>query len=253
MANMRLSISNMLTGVLAMGQLTCALAVHPQSPSNHTTGAPLRCTYEDDSCTQYGVERRMNPANTPRPLRMESPNGWGTTWTGYVKEPPLPIPAWTRNTIRAYAKEGYEMIMASGNANEVTIVSAVWSPGRGVWLGSIPHGAGAAQFPPTCRDNAPRLWRELEHRTPIDTPAGEAPTLWHAEDMALLEYERTPRHVVVGGQPSRGNYPVGMFIASYGRRFRNEGPKVQPPCSGREARITPNCFEVLRTLDVHHQ
>nr|GFC89498.1 hypothetical protein [Tanacetum cinerariifolium] len=67
--------------------------------------------------------------------------GLEITWSGMVKEPPNS--GWTRATIQAYAREGWEQTQATA-PRQITLVSALWIPRRGVYLGSIPHAVASA-------------------------------------------------------------------------------------------------------------
>jgi hypothetical protein len=229
---MRLSVSKLFVGLVAIGQLACALTIYPRALSNLTTEAPLLCQGESPLCDHHAAGKRMNNDA----FSMSKPDGWGNTWVAYIQEPSDANPPWTTGTIRGFARDGYHQIESM---QPITIVTALWFPGIGVWIGTIPHDSRTYQFRENCPVKAPRLWTILSGRT----LTGQSTTLWHAEDMAMFEYEKSR-------PASNKGYPEGGYMASYGRRFNSESARPQPPCSGQEANITPSCLDVLRRLDI---
>jgi hypothetical protein len=171
---------------------------------------------------------------------------WGTTWFGFVKEPANS--QWTRTTIKEFALEGWRQASASG---EKTLVSALWVVGDGVWLGSIPHGrdrntgnGGQRGFGVALSASGqPRLFAAIGHRILVH----DGTTLWHAEDVAMLEYENARRDV----RPA-DRYPRLTYITTYGQRFTESRPQFEPPCSGTSAKINPTCNTALRQLGVQY-
>lgn len=107
----------------------------------------------------------------------------------------------------------------------------------------VPHGQGAVQFPLACPSRAPRLWGVIGDRTTTQPGASK----WHAEDMALHRYEDSrASHPISANE----HYPEGAYIATYGRRFKYDTLGFKEPCTGTEARITPDCRSVLNKLRI---
>ena len=178
---------------------------------------------------------------------MVQPSGLGITWNGFLAEPTNS--EWTKETIRGYAKEGWEQTQNTGQ-QDWTLVAALWVPRNGVYLGSIPHARPGAfeddehveiAFESLADNLAPVMWRHAESRSTGADQRSE--TRFHAEHMALLTYEMKAK--------PKDRYPNDCFIAVYGQysRFDNLGPK-RPCQSGNYA---PSCSILLRALDIDTQ
>jgi hypothetical protein len=79
------------------------------------------------------------------------------------------------------------------------------------------------------------------------------PSLYHAEDMAMYNYESENLQVRASER-----YPFGTFITAYGRKRSRKGevpvtPGPVDPCNDSDAKVTPNCMFVLDKLSVAYQ
>jgi len=241
---MYLPISKAVLRLLAASQFIYASLGHPYTVANPTS-LLLPGQETQDSSASYadssGPEPHMQRPRAVRPLDMQKLEGWGDTWVGFVPEP-QEQPTWNKQTINDYAQEGHEQVMQRSDGIPVTIVSALWIRGKGVWVASIPHDNGQTLFPSQCPIHAPRLWEVIRLRT--NTGTGST---WHAEDMAMFAYESNREHPLLLNLP----YPDGAYMATYGRRYTLDPIGFKGPCSGPRTRLTPNCREVLNTLDIH--
>jgi hypothetical protein len=173
------------------------------------------------------------------------------TWSAVVKEPANS--GWTKATIKAYAEEGWRQTQAT-SPRQITLVSALWIPGTGVYLESIPHALARADkehveiaFETIASNSAPLLWDQIGCRTRrVDTV-----TMFHAEDMAMMTYE-------VAEKP-RNRYPTGAYMATFGQYNGNDRAGLKPPCGLTAAQglrqntdIVPTCALVLQNLSISH-
>lgn len=182
---------------------------------------------------------------------MAAPAGWGATFFGFYKE--NPNRRISKATVRNMAKQKYQEVTAL--TNDVTIVAALYIPGDGIYFGTIAHGAGEAKFASTAVSKAPKLWSKMGNRKPAkETKKGETPpSLYHAEDVAMYNYESKNLRVVASLR-----YPFGSFIAAYGRKrnLKNgalTAPGFVDPCSDDDSRVTPTCMSTLNSLSVVFQ
>lgn len=177
------------------------------------------------------VVKRANP-------RMNKMAGWDDTWIGFVREET----GWTADTIKGFAQYAYADMMAQG-ANPYTVVSALWIPGKGCYLGSLPKDNGQVRFAVTAPNIAPTLWHWIKNRR-VTVPGDYAK--YHAEDMACFEHERW----VARNTYPNGQYPEGSRIYSYGltRTMATAGPIAA--CSPYQTGIQPSCQEAMHDLNV---
>jgi hypothetical protein len=177
---------------------------------------------------------------------MAAPSGWGETFFGSYKENPRR--RISKTTVRNMAKQKYQEVMTL--TNDVTIVAALYIPGDGIYFGTIAHGAGEAKFASSAASKAPKLWSKIGHRKPVkETNKGETPpSLYHAEDVAMYNYESKNLRVTASQR-----YPFGSFIAAYGRKRNLKSgvltvPGLLDPCTDDDSRVTPSCMTTLNNL-----
>lgn len=182
---------------------------------------------------------------------MAAPAGWGETFFGFYRE--NPNRRISKATVRNMARQRYQEVMTL--TNDVTIVAALYIPGDGIYFGTIAHGAGEAKFASTAASKAPRLWSKIGNREPVkETKKGETPpSLYHAEDVAMYNYESKNLRVTASQR-----YPFGSFIAAYGRKrnLKNgvlTAPGPVDPCSEDDSRVKPTCMSTLNSLTVAFQ
>ncbi|KAF2828287.1 hypothetical protein CC86DRAFT_405290 [Ophiobolus disseminans] len=184
---MHFSLAKACIALLAFGQ---ALGVARAYPSQTSTTLDQNFSHHDNQSS------KGNDEETPIERRALEPKltSWGqgsiaATWTGSLKEPAKS--GWTENTIDEYAANAWKQTQYGSDPAPI-LVAALWVPGVGLYLGSIPHGdypgstmTAQARMDSLIRAEAPLLWQQVQHRTSKGTPK------WHAEDTAMLMYERS--------------------------------------------------------------
>jgi hypothetical protein len=235
-----------LLGLLALNQTLCTALKyqHPSKPEPHVAvvqNISLETT-TDKYNTSHQDSHTPLAKRAPPPPQMNNLGGaWGSTYVDATIEPPNS--GWTRSDIARLAKAGYEQVrVATGQAN--TMVAALYVPGTGVYLGSIPHDGGQDAFAQNAPSNAPRLWSLIKTRKFSEDATGNE-SKYHAEDMAMFWYEDRQQPQVI-----QGDYPEFSYISVYGKKPNNDKAEFQDPCSGPRARIRPDCLRVLRDLDI---
>ena len=164
--------------------------------------------------------------------------GWGPTFFGFYKDnPSKPI---SRPRVQALAREKYSEVVKL--TPDVTIVAALYIPGDGVYFGTIAHGVGEQKFASMAPSKAPKLWSKMSHR---GKKPGETHSIYHAEDVAMYNYESQNAQVSVSER-----YPDGKYIIAYGRKSAGDTPKYWQPCAGDGTKIKPNCYDVLKALEI---
>lgn len=174
--------------------------------------------------------------------------GWGETFFGFYKE--NPNRGISRGTVRNMTRQKYQELLTV--TDKVLLVAALYIPGDGIYFGTIAHGAGQQKFKDTAEQNAPILWSNIKLCKAVTKNVKEndpPPSLYHAEDVAMYNYE--------SNNPALARYPEFSFIVAYGRKFlRKNGNTVMPqywdPCEAPDAKITPNCKSVLNQLGINH-
>jgi hypothetical protein len=255
-SNMQLRLSKALLGLLAFSPLFRPAQAHPYTGTNSiSTGEPVSIQAASDHQHISLVATAALPPTkrvVPVPFQMVHPQkSLELTWSGVVKEPANS--GWTRATIQEYAAEGWQQTQAA-TTRQVTLVSALWIPGRGVYLGSIPHALAMADkehvefaFETIASNSAPILWDEIGCRTrkTIGT------TIWHAEDMSMMTYERMEK--------PKGRYPTGAYMTTFGQYSKNDQASWKAPCGltatqnlNPNTAIVPACAGVLQNLGISH-
>lgn len=172
----------------------------------------------------------------------------GSTFYGYYKEMPnKPI---GQTALENLLKEKYgDTKRLVGN--EPLLLASLYIPGDGVYFGTIGHGTGEQLFRQHVQATAPRLWTQFKHRNytkeakVVFTKKGSPlPSLVHAEDVAMLNYEKRNPGVSI-----QQRYD-GAAMAAYGQRLSIDPVGSTAPCSGQAARITPTCQQVLAFLNI---
>ncbi|KAF2818933.1 hypothetical protein CC86DRAFT_388621 [Ophiobolus disseminans] len=237
---MHFSLAKACITLLAFGQALGIARAYPGQPSTILDQNLLRHNNQLSAGTddEIPVERRaVVPAlNWGQTL--------GTTWSGSVKEPANS--GWTEDTIDEYAVSAWKQTQSGSNPLPI-LVAALWVPRVGVYLGTVPHGTPSGssmstqvQMDSRIRTQAPLLWRQVKDRAYKDT------SKWHAEDMAMLEYEKEEK-------PTGTTYPSSYMI-TYGQYSKNDKAGPKPPCQGvnRDTGkgINPSCSTVLQNLGI---
>ena len=160
----------------------------------------------------------------------------GDTWHSFEPEQA----GWTPDTIKGFARYAYANMVAQG-ASPWTVVSALWIPGKGCYIGSLPKEQ--VKFASMAPIIAPTLWEQIKNRR-VTVPGAFA--TYHAEDMACFNYERwVGRNVNPHGQ-----YPANSRIYSYGltRDMTRAGPIGA--CKEPNTGIRPSCEDTMHYLNV---
>jgi hypothetical protein len=241
---MQFSIRNAIFGLLAFGLLSGPTQALPHTSSDAAISLPsasLQATTPSNDtssgdATTTGVAKRTKP-----PLVFSLQPGLEWTWAGVIKEPQGA--GWTTNTAKEYAYEAWQQTQQE--RSHVTMVAALWVRGKGIYLGSIPHAYNPDEkedvettFEAICSNTAPLLYDKIGCREVAPRAAR-----YHAEDMAMMTYERTEK-------PS-GSYPQQSprsYMAVYGQYPGGSRPAFVKPCGAldpKNAKIQPSCAEVL--------
>jgi hypothetical protein len=244
---MRLHIFNAISGLLAIGLFSGLTQAHPYTSSDVAITIPPASIQANTSDYVSGIDT----ATTVRAKRTKPPlqfslqrGGLESTWAGVVKEPLNS--GWTKTTIKEYAYEGWQQ--TQNECSGVTIVAALWIRGKGVYLGSIPHAYSAVDkehvetaFETALSSQAPLLDSKIGCRDVADKTVAR----YHAEDMAMLTYERTEK-------PS-GSYPKRGYMAVYGQYPGGGRAAFLSPCGTYDAdyaKINPSCATVLSGFEI---
>jgi hypothetical protein len=236
---MHFSLVNAFVSLLAFGQV---LGIARAYPSQTSTLQDYAILLQDNELSERNAEENAIEKRATVPPLTNWGQGPGTTWSGFVKEPANS--QWTDDTINTYAFNAWRATQ-SGSKSPPVLVAALWVPGAGVYLGSIPHGTdgGSASVQAVMdgkiRTQAPILWQQVKDRTYENT------SKWHAEDMAMYVYEREER-------PTGTRYPANSYIMTWGQYDGRSKSGPAPPCQGiRNGKgIEPSCAEVLRNLRI---
>lgn len=156
--------------------------------------------------------------------------------------------------IIVYAERGYENMMTAlkldnqgntladpkkrGNKDDY-LMAALYVPGVGVFLCSIPQPAAKKYITANAPVDVPALWGEIKGRT----PSGSA----HAEDGSAFRYEKSLKKKLAAG----AKYPAGSIIRVWGS-FKGGKAKQQSLCSTGTSKIDPACDPVFVNLGVGH-
>jgi hypothetical protein len=240
---MHFLFSKTIISLLAFGQ---TLDLAHAFPTQTSTVPGLSVSLQEEQLNKKSHEETLLWNHAPAAQIPRVPN-WGqslgTTWNGFVTEPTNS--EWDNDLSEIVVYKAWEETQSGPNPPPV-MVAGLWVPGKGIYLGSVPHGnlisglSAQAVFDSRLRAEAPILWEKVKSRT---VRGGRSK--WHAEDMAMYVYEREEK-------PTGERHPVGsyMFVWRQYNRADPRGPK--PPCSTRPGRdgITPNCHKVLQDLRI---
>lgn len=246
---MGLSFTKFIISLLTITQTLCTAQIyrHPHALPNAILAKNLSSyVAADQENSTYRDKHALPIKRAPPACQMKSLGGpWGTTMVDEIVEPPNS--GWKRSDMHRLAREGYEQV-AAATQQPNNLVAALWIPGRGVYLGSIPHNGGQTAFSENAPVNAPRLWGLIDDRTHnFDGGAIGSESIYHAEDMAMYWFEDRQQPQVITGP-----YPEFSYMAVYGKKATDSRPQDQQPCTGVYARIIPNCRRVLNALDIAH-
>jgi hypothetical protein len=237
---MHFSLVNTFVSLLAFGKVLSTARAYPSQPSTLLDYAIL---LQDNELSERDAEENAIEKRATIPPLTNWGQGPGTTWTGFVKEPANS--QWTDDTIDTYAFNAWRATQSSLQPPPV-LVAALWVPGAGVYLGSIPHGTNGANnaevqvlMDGRIRAEAPILWQQVKTRTYKNT------SKWHAEDMAMYVYEREER-------PTGTQYPANSYIMTWGQYDGRDKSGPKPPCDlkANGDGIDPPCDRVLRNLRI---
>ncbi|KAJ4347686.1 hypothetical protein N0V95_005184 [Ascochyta clinopodiicola] len=159
---------------------------------------------------------------------------WGAdTYRGYKFDVGSTM---SSTTLLNIAKDAYNDVKGK-RTSDLFIVAALFVPGQGVFLGTVPHGVGVdnvKKFGPT---KAPELWKVLGGRTSTTS------TLYHAEDMAMLHA------IESGGQDGNTKFPAGSKMATWGKLTGMPKDNKIAACGARP-NIDPSCRSTLVKMKV---
>lgn len=185
-----------------------------------------RAGSEGKKSSDYGSECDDKP--------MTAGGAWGAdTYRGYQFELSSTI---SSTALLNIAKDAYNDVKGK-RTSDLFIVAALFIPGQGVFLGTVPHGVGVDKVKEFGPAKAPELWKEIGHRT------SRTSTLYHAEDMAMLHA------IESGGQDGNKKFPAGSKMATWGKLSGMPNDKKIAAC-GASPNIDPSCRSTLKKMEV---
>jgi cell division septation protein DedD len=164
--------------------------------------------------------------------------GWGAeTFFGSTTEIGI-----TSKDLVSMAKEAYNQIMAK-HPGLTILVAALYVPNKGVYLGTVVHGAGEAKMKTEAPKSAPALWEILGDRVILKKEKSQ--TLFHAEDAAMwYAYKK-------GAVPAKSLFPSGTILTTWGKVVGGGQATYIAPCSKEsDSNIEENCTKVLKVMRV---
>ncbi|KAH7116260.1 hypothetical protein B0J11DRAFT_510597 [Dendryphion nanum] len=179
------------------------------------------------------------PTSAPANIDMTKKKGWGETFVGFKKQEASD--KWTEAKIKEFAAAGHGGVLKK-NSTIITVVAAMWVPGKGAWLGSTPYEQGI--FQDQVGNFAPLLAKSIEKRNVTDKNSNYA----HAEDMALYQWELL--EFSSKEQKSPTAYPSGIFVTAYGQLEKGGKAQAQKLCGGTKSKVKPTCEDTFKQLKI---
>jgi hypothetical protein len=199
-------------------------------PANSPTGAS-----PETKRPAQGAAQESEECEEPFDEPMHRP--WsGEVFFGYTT-PTLEGKTPKPKDIQNIAKQGWDYIIKEKiRHSSILVVAAVYVPGKGVFLGTIPTPTGGAEA---------KFEQELQSYTLLATLLGNrrikgGTSKYHAEDAAMwYAFEK-------GAVGANDRFPPGSTMAVFGSRKKLGSPgEPMKPCGNKEDLITPTCQDVL--------
>ncbi|PVI08621.1 hypothetical protein DM02DRAFT_621454 [Periconia macrospinosa] len=155
--------------------------------------------------------------------------------------------------VEAVAKRGYADLNPRFPTNRALLVSALYIPGKGVYLGTMPDYVGQTVLLQKARSDAPEYAEMIEGRQMSSSNAkkvaGTPDLLYHAEDAAIYY-----AYKMGGVDQFDYKFPEGSRIKTWGRSYKNGPAEAAPACSdinGNKSKIQkPTCQSVITELNI---
>ncbi|KAB8242475.1 hypothetical protein BDV35DRAFT_400068 [Aspergillus flavus] len=112
--------------------------------------------------------------------------------------------AYQHSEVDTFARQGYESM--KGQDRPKILVGALYIPGSGAYLCSVPGEPARKRFRATAHEVAPAWWHVVKDRRPRD--------IYHAEDCTAYRYELSRTNKLSPGM----TYPEGSYFAVFGER-----------------------------------
>ncbi|PGH28029.1 hypothetical protein AJ80_00284 [Polytolypa hystricis UAMH7299] len=180
---------------------------------------------------------------------------WMSMWRGRVVVPGKLDPDWEpenkhdaegiKAKLKEFAQWGYLSIVEEHGGHNIDLVAALYVPGNGVWLSSMPSGPGAQYI--LDRKIAAPSWEDMAGRV-----AGKADD-FGAEDGAIFYCEQ---RLKARGQELRRRdnqlrgFPDGTHLVVHGRSTLEDDHGPLPPCLHHNLQTTPSCLESIGRLNI---
>lgn len=163
--------------------------------------------------------------------------GWGETFFGFRDEFTV-----SKAQLLQIAKDAYKEVTTK-HPGLVILVAALYVPDEGVYLGTVPHGAGMPKMKAECPNTAPVLWEILGVRTIKDKDKSQS--LYHAEDAAMwYAYKK-------GAVDPKKRFPVGSMMLTYGKIGAGGQATKIPACNEKsKSNIDRNCEQTMNSMKV---
>lgn len=180
--------------------------------------------------------------------------GIGYTYSGFDKvEQPYMDP----DEVVQYAHSGYSLIRSKHDFNDVIMVSALFIPHIGVFVGSKPRAEWDKEkdVAAALLDKATRefpLWNKAVEGRDNSSPEAKLIDHFHSEDQVLIDggaaYCKS-RGLTASSCGKLVGFSKGTWIATWGAyKARNKPAGLRPPCSGGSLSVP--CSFVLEKLRV---
>ncbi|KOC08212.1 hypothetical protein AFLA70_49g004421 [Aspergillus flavus AF70] len=196
------------------------------------------------------VNNTALPGKVVRPLYERAPRVTVQRWNG-LDDGTITDPTFVRDVrssmfgtayqhseVDTFARQGYESM--KGQDRPKILVGALYIPGSGAYLCSVPGEPARKRFRATAHEVAPAWWHVVKDRRPRD--------IYHAEDCTAYRYELSRTNKLSPGM----TYPEGSYFAVFGER--DGETRWLNPCrgGGGEDRtpLDPHCTEVLGRLGI---
>lgn len=241
------------------GQNHPTKAGEQSSKKDPTRGSKTRSSSTRSPSPTRGCKKRSTKkgggliARDPSQLRMDR---WvGSTYYGFVE---VKVKTMENCQVEEYAKRGYDLIKDKHDWNGVVMVSALFVPDIGVFVGSKPRGVTTQDkrnvveaLKKKIKDKFPRWDVAAEGREHSDPQAGEIDK-FHSEDKALID-GGAKFYEIMKVKSNKVNFPKGTHIATWGTYTADDSRpnSLKPPCGGStQTQISKPCMEVLDRLKV---
>lgn len=223
---MRLSISSIVTSLLALSQLAIVNAY------------PFRTTEEE----QRDVHDHTKVASRASKGIIVPLQRTGNTWRGSLPYKVIFDGTVPNQQLKEAAIETYNAIKDQYSVPSTLLVAVMYVPGKGFAAGTIWKNSDE-YFENMAQTNAPIFWAAVPGINQAVLPNMDADSKWHAEAVAAVVAEEE-----FGTGISAGRWPAGTKIFTYGKVNQIVAPK--PACSEGRSSVRRACKQWLDDLGI---